>query len=152
MLFLDLDFGGVLERFWEGLGRLKTSIFAIFSCFFQCDFRSAFRKAKKSTKKANNKQISALLAQDCGATPPAGRDDREGSRSAKEVQTILGEDRISISSLARFAPPTVGRRIASRMPPGHDRGKNGQGNDNHMDFVSRLLIFMALLFPTIQNR
>ena len=42
MLFLDFDFGGVLEGFWEGFGRSKTLIFAVFSCFFQCDFRSAF--------------------------------------------------------------------------------------------------------------
>ena len=116
MLFLDFDFGGVLEGFWEGFGRSKTSIFAVFSCFFRCDFRSAFRKAKKSTKKATNSHIVAFLARDCGATPPAGRDYREGSRSAKEVQTFLVEDRISIEGPARFAPPTVGRRIED--PPG----------------------------------
>ena len=87
------DFGSVLEGFWEGLGRSKTSIFAVFSCFFRCDFRSAFRKAEKSTKKAN---LEPFAHWDCGGPPPAGRDYREGSRSAKEVQTILGEDRISI--------------------------------------------------------
>ena len=37
-VFWDVDFGGILGGFWEGLGRPKSSIFAHFSTFFRCKF------------------------------------------------------------------------------------------------------------------
>ena len=41
----------------------------------------------------------------------------------------------------------VGRRIASRIPPGHYGGRSSEGNDNHMEISSffGLLVFVALL-------
>jgi len=37
-VFWVIDFEGVLEGFWEGLGRPKSSIFGLFSCFFRSKF------------------------------------------------------------------------------------------------------------------
>ena len=37
-VFWDADFGRILGGFWEGFGRPKSSIFAIFSTFFRCKF------------------------------------------------------------------------------------------------------------------
>ena len=45
----DIDFEGILDGFWEGFGRQKSSIFVFFSVFFRCRFSSALRKAKKSS-------------------------------------------------------------------------------------------------------
>ena len=49
-IFWDVDFEGILDSFWEGFGRPKSSIFAFFSMFFRCHFSSAVGKAKKTTK------------------------------------------------------------------------------------------------------
>ena len=37
-VFWHMDFGGVLEGFWEGFGRPKSLIFALFSMFFPSHF------------------------------------------------------------------------------------------------------------------
>ena len=47
-VFWDFVFGGILGGFWEGFGRPKSSIFALFSMFFRCHFSSALRKAQDS--------------------------------------------------------------------------------------------------------
>ena len=49
----DIDLAGVLEGFWEGFGRPKSSIFALFSMFFRSKFWKTFWKGKKSKKMAN---------------------------------------------------------------------------------------------------
>ena len=35
-VFLDVDFEDILGGFWEGFGRPKSLIFALFSSFFRC--------------------------------------------------------------------------------------------------------------------
>ena len=37
-VFWDFVFGGILGGFWEGFGRPKTLIFALFSMFFRSHF------------------------------------------------------------------------------------------------------------------
>ena len=49
-VFWDIDFDRILGGVWEGFGRPKSLIFALFSMFFRCRFSSAVGKAKKSTK------------------------------------------------------------------------------------------------------
>ena len=34
----DIDFEGIEDGFWVGLGRPKSSIFSLFSMFFRCKF------------------------------------------------------------------------------------------------------------------
>ena len=43
-------FETILGGFWEGFGKPKSSIFALFSSFFRCKIWSAIWKGKKSKK------------------------------------------------------------------------------------------------------
>ena len=49
-VFWELVFERILGRFWEGFGRPKSFIFALFSLFFQCKIWSVIWKGKKSKK------------------------------------------------------------------------------------------------------
>ena len=49
-VFWNVDFNWILKGFWEGFGRPKSSIFALFSMFFRYHFSSAVRKAKNRPK------------------------------------------------------------------------------------------------------
>ena len=152
-----MDFGRVLGGFWEA----KILYFPI---FFDVFLKLKFERCFESKNLRKKRQTDAGVTHFGPArrnVRGAGERKREGFRSLlgqNSGKNILGkhfrcnEDRRSnlIEHPARSSP--VGRRIASRMPPGHDWGKNAQGNDNHMDFVSSLLVFVTLLFPTIQNR
>ena len=71
-VFWNLDFEGILGRFWEGFGRPKSLIFALFSMFFRSRFWSAFRKAKKSTKNAKKPNFSAFWRRVCGVRDVPG--------------------------------------------------------------------------------
>ena len=44
----NFDFGGVLDGFWEGLGRPKSSIFGFY--FFEAKFEVSFGWAKMTPK------------------------------------------------------------------------------------------------------
>ena len=61
-VFWGLDFGRVLGGFWEGFGRPKSSIFALFSQFFRCKILNATWKGKKSKKRANKRPGSNFAA------------------------------------------------------------------------------------------
>ena len=69
-VFWDIDFKGILGRFWEGFGKPKSMIFALFSMFFRCRFSSAVRMAKKSSKNAKKPNFSAFWRRVCGGPPP----------------------------------------------------------------------------------
>ena len=49
-VFWDIDFGRILGSFWEGFGRSKSSIFAVFSMLFRYKIWNAFWKAKNREK------------------------------------------------------------------------------------------------------
>ena len=70
-VFLDIDFGRILEGFWEGFGRPKSLIFAFFSSFFRCKILIATWKGKKSKKKGHKKIFPFFLSGMCG---PGGKD------------------------------------------------------------------------------
>ena len=53
-VFWNLDFGRISEGFWEGFGRPKSLIFALFSIFFRCKISNATWKGKKSKKMRKN--------------------------------------------------------------------------------------------------
>ena len=71
-VFWDFDFKWILGGFWEGFGRPKSLIFALFSMFFRCLFSSAVRKAKKSTKNAKKPNFSAFWRRVCGGPQAPG--------------------------------------------------------------------------------
>ena len=54
-VFWNFDFEGILDRFCEGFGRPKSSIFAFFSMFFRCKILIATWKGKNSKKNANKR-------------------------------------------------------------------------------------------------
>jgi len=51
--FRGLDFEGLGGGFGQGLGRPKTSIFALFSMIFRSKFWKTFWKGKKTKKRAS---------------------------------------------------------------------------------------------------
>ena len=71
-VFGDIDFGRIWGGFWEGFGRPKSSIFALFSMFFRCRFSSAVGKAKKSRKNAKKTNFSAFWRRVCGGPQAPG--------------------------------------------------------------------------------
>ena len=60
-VFWDIDFGRILEGFWDGFGRPKSLIFAFFSYFFDLNFNRFFWKAKKSKKIASKEDEVVIL-------------------------------------------------------------------------------------------
>ena len=71
-VFWNIDFGRISGGFWEGFGRPKSLIFALFSMFFRYHFSSAVRKAKKSTKNAKKPNFSAFWRRVCGGPQAPG--------------------------------------------------------------------------------
>ena len=63
-VFLDLVFGGILGRFWEGFGTPKTSMFDVFRCFFDVIFEARFEEAKncKKTRQEHRRLIESAWA------------------------------------------------------------------------------------------
>ena len=72
----NMDFGGVLERFWEGFGSPKSLIFAFFSMFFRSIFRTAFWKAKKSKKSRQKQKRLRFWAGPAECAEPGGEIER----------------------------------------------------------------------------
>ena len=75
-VFWDFDFKWILGGFWEGFGRPKSLIFALFSMFFRCRFSSALRKAKKSTKMGQQDTESDFWG--LGSGDPQAAGERKG--------------------------------------------------------------------------
>ena len=71
-VFGDVDFKRIWGGFWEGFGRPKSSIFALFSMFFRCYFSSALRKGKKLRKNAKKPNFSAFWRRVCGGPQAPG--------------------------------------------------------------------------------
>ena len=80
-VFGDLDFKWILEGFWEGFGRPKSMIFALFSMFFRSRFRSTLGKGKKSTQEAQQDAEGGFLDLVSGCPHPPGERKREGITS-----------------------------------------------------------------------
>ena len=59
-VFWNLDFKWILKGFWEGFGRPKSSIFALFSMFFRSRFWSALGKSQKSTQEAQQTEKAQI--------------------------------------------------------------------------------------------
>ena len=53
----DIDFGGILGRFWESFGRSKTSIFAFFSIFFGATFGRRLGSQKIEKKSIRRRSV-----------------------------------------------------------------------------------------------
>ena len=71
-VFLDIDFGRILEGFWEGFGRPKSTIFVIFSIKNASQKWDGLEKAKKThfgASKAN-----------CGRSPADCAGPGEGTK------------------------------------------------------------------------
>ena len=49
--FLDFDFEGILDGFWEGFERPNNLIFALFSTFFRCKIWNEIWKGQKLKKR-----------------------------------------------------------------------------------------------------
>ena len=77
-VFWNFDFEGILDRFWEGIGRPKLSIFALFATFFCNHFSSAFRRGEKSAQIGPRRGEGALLELDTGGPRAPGERKREG--------------------------------------------------------------------------
>ena len=75
-VFWNIDFERILGGFWEGFGKPKSSIFALFSMFFRCHFSSAVRKAKKTTKMGQQDAESNFLT--LGSGDPQAGGERKG--------------------------------------------------------------------------
>ena len=75
-VFWNFDFDRILEGFWEGFGKPKSSIFTLFSMFFRCHFSSAVRKAKKTTKMGQQDAESNFLT--LGSGDPQAGGERKG--------------------------------------------------------------------------
>ena len=80
-VFWDVDFEGILGRFWEGFGSPKFLIFALFSMFFRSRFRSTLGKGKKSTQEAQQDAEGGFLDLVSGCPHPPGERKREGIKS-----------------------------------------------------------------------
>ena len=98
-VFGDLDFGGVLEGFWEGFGRPKSSILALFSMFFRSPFRRAFQKSKKSAQETQQDAEGGFWGLDSGHPQAPGERKREGYKIFalhKELglsdSSVMGQD------------------------------------------------------------
>ena len=77
-VFWDLDLEGILGGFWEGFGRPKTSIFALFSMFFRSHFASAFRRGKISAQVGPKDGEGKILELGSGVRETPGERKREG--------------------------------------------------------------------------
>ena len=77
-VFWDIDFGWILGGFWEGFGRPKSLIFALFSSFFRCKFLNATWKGKKSKKWTQNHFTHLFGGRCCGPCRLGGKDYRMG--------------------------------------------------------------------------
>ena len=69
-----IDFGSISERFGEGLGRPKLSIFSFCSMFFRSIFRTTFWKANKSRKITQHRYINRFLGRPGGMRGLLGRE------------------------------------------------------------------------------
>ena len=98
-VFWDLDLEGILGGFWEGFGRPKTSIFALFWMFFRCHFLSAVRKAKKSTKNAKKPNFSAFWRRVCGGDRVVPRLLGKGKDKGKNTSGRIARKNIEIGQL-----------------------------------------------------
>ncbi len=76
-VFWEYDFRRILGGFWEGFGKPRTSIFALFSMIFRSKIWKTFWKAKKSKKRASGRGPSSILGRPGGMCVARGRD-REG--------------------------------------------------------------------------
>ena len=88
-VFLDIDFGRILEGFWEGFGRPKSLIFAFFSSFFRCKILIATWKGKKSKKKATKNFFPFFSCNFRGMCGPGGKDYRMGGSLPKSEISSL---------------------------------------------------------------
>ena len=115
----------ILEGFWEGFGRPKSSIFAFFSSFFRSIFQATFWKAKKSKKIAPRSRIPFIWGRPGGMRGLRGREKERGGEGqrCRRYKKQAGYRRILGKTLKfEFSTPCTtfgGRRIASRIPPGH---------------------------------
>ena len=82
-VFWNFDFERILGGFWEGFGRPKSSIFALFSMFFRCHFSSAVRKSKKPTKMGQQDTESDFLELGSGDPQAPGERKRIGVRTSQ---------------------------------------------------------------------
>ena len=82
-VFWDIDFEGILGRFWEGFGRSKSSIFTLFSMFFRSHFWSTLGKSKKSTQEAQQDGEYANLVTDSGGPPPSWGETKRGDQEPR---------------------------------------------------------------------
>ena len=82
-VFWDLDFDRILEGFWEGFGRPKSSIFALFSMFFRSRFWSALGKSQKSTQEAQQDGDGGFLVADSGHPPPSWGEKKRGDHEPR---------------------------------------------------------------------
>ena len=80
-VFWNIDFGRISDGFWEGFGRPKSLIFALFSMFFRSRFRSTLGKGKKSTQEAQQDAEGGFLDLVSGCPHPPGERKREGITS-----------------------------------------------------------------------
>ena len=87
-VFWDIDFEGILGGFWEGFGRPKSSIFALFSMFFRSHFWSTLGKSKKSAQEAQKQQNSASWRSGCGDPQAPGERQREGNKNLTENLSV----------------------------------------------------------------
>ena len=72
-VFWDVDFERILEVFWKGFGRPKSSIFAFFSMFFRCDFSSAVREPKIVPTWLAPVGVGTLAREKCSEPDPPTR-------------------------------------------------------------------------------
>ena len=79
----DIDFEGILNGFWEGLGRPKPMIFALFSMFFRSRFRSTLGKSQKWTQEAQQDGEGANLVADSGHPPPSWGEKKRGDQEPR---------------------------------------------------------------------
>ena len=69
MFFGTFDFKGILNEFWEGLGKLKTSIFVIFPKSF---LKLFFSEGQKFEQNAEKKVEEEILELDSGGPQALG--------------------------------------------------------------------------------
>ena len=82
-VFWDFGFDRILEGFWEGFGRPKSSIFALFSMFFRSRFWSALGKSQKSTQEAQQDGEGANLVAVSGHPPPSWGEKKRGDQEPR---------------------------------------------------------------------
>ena len=108
----------ISEGFWQGFGRVLGDQNPHFSLFFGCFLKLILKHISEDEKMDQNfekTKVFRFLVEGRRWSPGSWGEKKRGVRSILskdlEIRALKLSIEINLSSLARFAPPEVGRRI-----------------------------------------